>query len=92
MNFEWDPNKAAVNFEKHGVTFESASTVFLDPLAVTYPDPDHSGDEHREITLGHTMKQELVFVAHVQRQERTRIISARRLTMLERRQYEKRNR
>ena len=92
MNFEWDPNKAAANFEKHGVTFESATTVFLDPLAATYPDPDHSDDEHREITLGHTMKQELVFVAHVQRQERIRIISARRLTMPELRQYEKRNR
>ena len=49
MIFEWNAGKAASNLKKHGVSFEDASTVFLDPLAVTYPDPDHSTDENREI-------------------------------------------
>ena len=52
MIYEWDPAKAAVNTRKHGVSFEEAVTVFLDPLAITYPDPDHSEVEEREITIG----------------------------------------
>src|ERR1035438_10611322 len=47
VTFEWDPRKAAANFKKHGVAFEDASSVFFDPLAMTYPDPDDSLDEHR---------------------------------------------
>jgi len=47
--YEWEPKKAKANLRKHRVSFEEAATVFLDPLAVTYPDPDHSGDEMREI-------------------------------------------
>jgi uncharacterized protein len=68
--------------------FEEAPTVFLDPLAVTYPDPDHSGEELREITLGHSAKRRVIFLYHTQRQERTRIIGARKATPNERRQYE----
>jgi uncharacterized DUF497 family protein len=60
--YEWDPKKARTNLRKHSVSFEEAATVFLDPLAVTYPDPDHSAAETREITLGHSAKQGLVFV------------------------------
>ena len=51
VTFEWDARKATANFKKHGLTFEDASSVFFDPLAITYPDPDHSLDERREVTL-----------------------------------------
>jgi hypothetical protein len=47
VTFEWDARKAATNLQKHGVAFEDASSVFFDPLAITFPDPDHSLDEHR---------------------------------------------
>ena len=88
MIYEWDAGKAAANLKKHRVSFEDATSVFLDPLAVTFPDPDHSMEEHREITIGHTMREELVFVSHCERGKRIRIISARLVTRLERRQYE----
>jgi len=86
--YEWNHRKAAANLRKHKVSFEEASTIFLDPLAVTYPDPDHSAEEHREITIGHTMKQRLLFVAHSGSGDRIRIISARQATNAKRRQYE----
>lgn len=60
------------------MAFEDAATVFLDPLATTFPDPDHSVDEYREITTGYTMKGNLAFVSHCQRGERIRIVSAQR--------------
>ena len=88
MTFEWDARKAAANFKKHRVTFEDAASVFFDPLAVTYPGPDHSLDERREVTLGYTMKKELVFVSHCERGGRIRIIGARPATRAEQRQYE----
>jgi uncharacterized DUF497 family protein len=52
VRFEWDPRKAGANLRKHGVSFDEASTVFGDPLAATVPDPDHSADEARCITIG----------------------------------------
>ncbi len=88
MIYEWDPNKATGNLRKHGVSFEEAATVFLDPLAVTYPDPDHSDEELREITVGHSARRRVVFHSHTQRVDRTRIISARKATPRERKQYE----
>jgi hypothetical protein len=88
VTFEWDARKAAANLKKHGVAFPDAATVFLDPLALTFPDPDHSLSERREITVGHTMKGELLFVAHCERGARMRIISARRATRSECEQYE----
>ena len=88
MTFEWDARKAAANFTKHAIAFEDAATVFLDPLATTFPDPDHSLEEHREITIGYTIKGHLVFVSHCERRRRIRIISARRATPTEREQYE----
>ena len=63
MTVEWDERKAAANLKKHRVAFEDAATVFLDPLATTYPDPDHSSAEQREITVGFTMKRHVVFVS-----------------------------
>jgi uncharacterized DUF497 family protein len=65
VTFAWEATKAASNLRKHGISFHEAATVFLDPLAITFPDPDHSATEKREITIGHTMKQRLVFVAIV---------------------------
>ena len=88
MIYEWDPKKAKANLHKHKVSFEEAATVFLDPLALTYPDPDHSGAEIREITLGHSAKRRVIFLYHTQRRDRIRIIGARKATSNERRQYE----
>ena len=92
MTFEWDPQKAAANRTKHGVSFEDASTVFRDPFAITFPDPDHSIRERREITIGSTMKEQVVFVSHCERRTGIRIISARRATRSERSQYEQESR
>jgi uncharacterized DUF497 family protein len=86
--YEWDPAKAKRNLREHGVSFEEAATAFLDPLAMTYPDPDHSNEEDREITIGYSTGQRLLFVSHVQRSNRTRIISARVATRREHQQHE----
>jgi hypothetical protein len=88
MTLEWDARKAAANLKKHRVAFEDAATVFLDPLAITFPDPDHSLEECREITIGCTMKEHVLFVSHCERGERIRMISARFATRVERKQYE----
>ena len=89
MLYEWDPPKGAANVEKHGVSFGEASTVFLDPLAATWPDPDHSAPERRFITLGLSADSRLLFVAHQEiSASRIRIISARRATRRERHAYE----
>lgn len=88
VTFEWDPRKAAVNRGKHNISFEDASTVFLDPLAMTYADPDHSRDESREIPIGSTIKGLVVVVSHCERKAGIRIISARRATRNEQRHYE----
>ena len=79
MIFEWDPAKAERNRRKHGVAFDEASTVFRDPFAITFDDPDHSHDEWRFITIGMSARQRVLFVAHVDRRvDRVRLISARR--------------
>ena len=91
MIYEWDPQKAARNLRKHGVSFDEAITVFLDPLALTFDDPDHSVDERRFITIGLSIEQRLLFVAHADRSEdRIRIISARRATRGESHEYQER--
>ena len=86
--FAWDPAKAARNVAKHGVSFNEASTVFGDPLAGTILDPKHSGEEARFITIGRSTSERLITVAHAEREDRIRIISARRATRRERRSYE----
>lgn len=88
MIYEWDSRKAKTNQRIHRVAFEEAATVFLDPFAVTYADPDHSNEEDREITIGYSARQRLLFVSHCRRGDRQRIISARRATRRERRQHE----
>ena len=90
MEFEWDPEKAAGNWRKHDVSFEEAATVFGDPLAMTYLDPDHSEEEDRFLTFGHSQQGRLLVVSHTDREDRMRIISARQLTRRERKQYEQR--
>ena len=87
IDFEWDLNKAAINLRKHGVTFEEAATVFRDELSATVPDPDHSLDEDRFITVGVSSENRLLIVAHSEYGDSIRIISARELTPRERRQY-----
>ena len=87
-NFDWDLKKAASNARKHGIAFEEASTVFADPLAILKADPDHSLDEMRYILLGMSARGRLLVVSFAERPPRTRIISARRATRRERRQYE----
>jgi len=86
--FEWDSQKARRNVRKHGVTFDEASTVFGDPLAILMPDPDHSEAEQRYVLLGMSNRRRLLVVAFAERPPRTRLISARRATRQERRRYE----
>jgi uncharacterized DUF497 family protein len=78
MEFEWNPDKATRNLEKHGVSFQEAVTVFNDPLSVTFPDPNHSIGESRYIIIGISRFGQLLIVAHTDRLERVRIISARK--------------
>jgi hypothetical protein len=86
--FEWDPGKATQNARRHRVTFDEASTVFGDPLALLMPDPDHSEDEQRYLLLGMSAHPRLLVIAFSDRPPRTRLISARRATRRERRRYE----
>ena len=88
MEFEWDPKKAAKNLREHRVSFNEAATVFGDPLGTTVPDPDRSLAEDRYIIVGMSNRRRLVMVAHTERGERIRIISARELTRAEREAYE----
>jgi len=91
VNFEWDPRKAAQNRRKHRVSFHEAATVFGDPLALTYHDPDHSDSEQRFLTVGISNADRLLIVAHADRGEGIRIISARKTTPSERKHYEQKN-
>lgn len=88
MEFEWDAPKAAANLRKHGVSFDEAATVFLDQLAVSGQDPDHSVGESRYITFGVSRLGRLLVVSHTYRSGGIRIISARRATRPERKLYE----
>ena len=85
MVYEWDAKKAKGNRRKHRISFEDAATVFL---TAAIPDPDHSFEEEREITIGRSSRQQVVFVSHCWREDRVRIISARKTTRGERKQYE----
>ena len=86
--FEWDSRKAESNLRKHGVMFDEASTVFADPLSLLMSDPDHSVEEERFVVLGMSSKGSLLVVTFVERPPRTRLISARRATRMERERYE----
>jgi uncharacterized DUF497 family protein len=89
LRFEWNRDKAASNLDKHGVSFDEASTVFNDPLAYICDDEDHSADEHREIIIGHSSENRLLLTCFVERTENVvRIFSARLATKKERNDYE----
>ena len=88
MDFEWDLTKAAANLNKHSVSFKEGATVFGNPLSITYPDPDHSIDEDRFITIGESSRARLLIIAHTERGDNIRIISAREVTRRERQFYE----
>ncbi len=88
MKFEWDPSKAAANLAKHDVSFDEGATVFLDQLAVSGPDPDHSSGESRYITFVLSSLGRLLVVSHTYRSAGIRLISARRVTRAERKLYE----
>ncbi len=88
MDFEIDPAKAALNLKKHRVSFEEAASVFGDPLAFTFADPDHSIDEDRWLMFGLSQRARILAVVYTQRRGRYRIISGRLATQHERKLYE----
>lgn len=88
---EWDPDKDGQNRRKHRVPSQEAVTVFGDSLALTYPDPDHSTSEQRFITIGVSSAGRVLIVAHTDRGRNIRIISARKTTQRERKNYEETN-
>jgi uncharacterized DUF497 family protein len=87
-SFQWDPRKAASNLKRHGVSFQEAISVFSDPLARIFDDADHATDEQREIIIGHSARQRLLLVSFTEREDVIRIISARKATKNERKDYE----
>lgn len=89
MKFEWDPAKAASNFEKHGVRFDEAVTVFKDPLALIFDDIEHSERKHREIIIGMSALRRMLLVCFIERYKDTiRLISARPATRQEVKDHE----
>lgn len=89
VQFEWDSRKAASNMRKHGVAFASATTVFADPLARIFPDPDHSAVEERELIVGYGAAGILLIVSFAERGDNVRLIGARRATAQETHAHEK---
>jgi len=88
VEFEWDVIKAHQNLEKHGVSFEEGTDVFDDDLSLTVPDPDHSTNENRFLIFGLSKQQNHLVVSFTDRDDRIRIISARRMSRREIQAYE----
>jgi uncharacterized protein len=88
FEFTWDERKATSNLRKHRVSFPEASTVFDDPLAITYPDRDHSTGELRSLTFGLSASGRVLVISHVETHAGLRIISARKADRSERKIYE----
>lgn len=88
MHCEWEEAKAAANRQKHGISFEEAATIFDDPLYVDFYDPDHSVDEHRYLIIGTSSAGQLLIVSYTERDDAVRLISARKVTLSERKAYE----
>lgn len=88
LHFEWDDDKARLNVRNHGVGFDEAATVFVDPLARIFDDETHSSEESREIVIGHSSYDRLLLVCFTERGDVIRIISARKTTRKERNDYE----
>jgi len=87
LQFEWDGDKALSNQKKHEVTFEDATSIFLDRNSLTIDDTKHSAQEKRLVTLGQAVDGRFLVVVHTERGDRIRIISARRASKKERAQY-----
>jgi uncharacterized DUF497 family protein len=88
LTFEWDPEKAVENLKKHGISFEEASSVFGDPLSTVVDDPDHSFGEVRCLIFGRSVLGRLLSVSFTEPDDSIRIISARKLTSRETREFE----
>lgn len=92
MKFEWDSEKEKINFKKHGVSFEHASYVFTDPLALNKYDKAHSSEEERWVLLGKSLNDIILVVIHTFKNddniEYVRIISARKATKKEQQSYQ----
>ncbi len=88
LNFEWNSQKAEINLKKHGISFNEAKTVFDDPLYVDFYDPDHSDTEHRYLIIGQSCRERLLIVSYTERENIYRLISARKTTRTERKDYE----
>ena len=91
LEFEWDPVKAELNLKEHGVSFDEATTIFRDTLSITISDPDHSDYEDRFIDIGMSHRMQLLVVSYTERKDKIRIISVRRATRAERKNYEETN-
>jgi hypothetical protein len=89
-SYVWDLEKARINLAKHGVSFDEAATVDLDPNRRRWPDAAHDRDDDRFITIGHSRGGFLLFVITSERGPQPRMVSARRATKRERREYETR--
>ena len=89
MIYEWDPKKADENLKRHNISFDEATSVFTDLLALTFDDPDHSLDEKRYVTIGTSNKQRILFLSHADRgEDHVRIISSRPATATEAHAYQ----
>jgi len=88
LQFEWDTRKASSNLKKHGVSFEEATSVFRDALSITISDPDHSESEARFVDLGLSHRGRLLVISYTEHGDNIRIISARRASRSEQKQYE----
>ena len=88
LSFEWHEEKAKENFKKHKINFEEAKKVFNDPLLMTYPDPEHSENEQRYLSIGSSSRGRVLVAIHTEREANIRIISCRKATTNERRVYE----
>lgn len=88
MDFERDKNKAEANLSRHEVPFDEATTVFDDPLYIDFYDPDHSDEEERYIVIGKSQKHRILIVSYTERNNKVRLISARKATRKEREDYE----
>jgi uncharacterized DUF497 family protein len=95
MKFEWDPKKEVINIRKHGITFEQASYVFSDPYALNKYDEEHSEQEDRWLLLGKSMNEVILVVVHTFKDqdgiELVRIISARKASNNESKEYQRRH-
>ena len=88
LEFEWDGHKAVENLKNHRVSFDEAKSVFNDPLLLTFPDPEHSDEEHRSINIGISSHSRVLLVVFTDRKGKVRVISSRKATAKERKLYE----